>query len=188
MARASELQRGSIVEIDGAPHMVEDLQVQKPSARGGASVYKLRFRNLSTKGKLDHSCKGDEQFRDVDFRKREVQFSYARGDSYVFMDLGDYSEITLLKEDLGDAVDYLTEDLEGIRALVSDGKVLGIEVPPTVELKIEECDPSMKGASATARPKPATLSTGLVVQVPEYLAPGEVIKVDSRTGKYLSRA
>lgn len=168
--------------------MVEDMTIQTPSARGGASLYKIRFRNLATKSKLDQTCKGDVIFKDVDFRKCEVQFSYVQGDSYVFTDLEDYSEFTLLAEDLGDAVDYLTEDLEGIRALVSDGKVLGIEVPPTVELKIEQCDPSIRGASATARTKPATLTTGLVVQVPEYLAPGEVIRVDSRTGKFLGRA
>ena len=168
--------------------MVEGLQIQTPSARGGASLYKIRFRNLATRHKVDQACKGETAFKDIDFVKREVQFSYEQGDSYVFMDLSDYNELTLSAEDLGDQKLYLTEDLDGIKALISDGKLLGIEIPPTVEMKIEDCGPSMKGASATARTKPATLTTGLVVQVPEYLAPGEIVKVDSRTNKFLGRA
>ncbi|NQT92710.1 MAG: translation elongation factor EF-P, partial [Lentisphaerae bacterium] len=83
---------------------------------------------------------------------------------------------------------YISEDVEGTKALLSDGKVLGIELPPTVELNIEQCDPSMRGASATARTKPATLTTGLVIQVPEYVAPGEKVRVDTRTGKFLGRS
>ena len=83
---------------------------------------------------------------------------------------------------------YLTDGLEGIFALVADGNVLGVELPATVSLEITECAPAMKGASASARSKPATLSTGLVVQVPEYLTPGELIKVNTLTGKFMSRA
>ncbi len=188
MPKACDLKRGSIVDIDGTPHMVEDLTIQTPSARGGASLYKLRFRNLATKHKLDQSCKGDDSFRDTDFERRNVQFSYMQGNDYVFMDLDDYSELTLTPDDLGDAINYVTEDLEGIQALVSAGRVLGLELPATVDLDVEQCDPSIKGASATARTKPATLSTGLVIQVPEYLSPDERVRVDTRTGRFLGRA
>lgn len=188
MIRACDLKRGSIVEINGAPHTVEDLQIQTPSARGGASLYKVRFRNLTTRGKLDQTFKGDDQLEDVSFRKTEVQFSYTQGDRYVFMDLSDYNEIAMTEAELGEQKNYLAEDTEGIHALVSEGKLLGIELPSTVELDVADCGPSMKGASATARTKPATLTTGLVVQVPEYLSPGERIRVDTRTGKFLGRA
>jgi len=186
--KASGLKNGSIVDIDGAPHVVEQLTVQTPSARGGASFYKIRFRNVTTKQKVDRSFKGDDVLNEIQFEKREVQFSYQDGDRYVFMDLADYSEIALSETDIPEEKPYITEDLEGIQALVSDGRILGIQLPSAVDLKIAECEPSMRGASAQARTKPAIMQTGLVVQVPEYLAPGEVIRVDTRNGEFLGRA
>ena len=176
------------MEIDGAPHTVEDLQIQTPSARGGASFYKLRFRNLATKQKLDRQFKGEDQLGDVDFARREVQFLYEQGGAYEFMDLTDYSQFTLNATDIEQEIPYLIDDIEGIRALVADGRILGIELPPSVEMRIVECEPAMKGATAQARAKPATMPTGLVVNVPEYLAPGDGIRIDTRTGKFLGRA
>lgn len=188
MPRVSELKRGSIVEIDGDPHTVESLSIQTPSARGGASLYKIRFRNLATKQKLDQSLKGDNMLNDASFERREVQYSYQQQNQYVFTDLADYSEISISESDLEYEKGFITDDIEGLQALVSDGRVLGIELPPVVDIEVTDTGPSMKGASATARTKPATLSTGLVVHVPEYLATGEVVRVDTRTGKFLSRA
>ena len=188
MPKACELKRGSLVAIQGTPHLVEELQVQTPSARGGASLYKVRFRNLVTKQKLDQTFKGDDALPGMDVEHREVQFSYMQGDDYVFMDTEDYREIVFLADDLGDEKNYITEDLEGFLVLMSGERPLALRLPQTVVLEIVECSPSMKGSSATARTKPATLATGLVVQVPEYLAPHETIKVDTRTGKYLGRA
>jgi len=187
MAKACDLKRGSIVTIAGNPHMLETLKVSSPTARGSASMYHLRFRNLSTKVKVDKSCKGDESFGDCSFEKKDVQFSYSKLDIYTFMVLDDYSEITFNKEDIEDELQYITEDLEGIQVLISDEKAIGLQLPKTAELEVTACDPSMRGASATARTKPATLTTGLIVQVPEYLAPGETIKVDTKTGAFLGR-
>ena len=104
------------------------------------------------------------------------------------MDIEDYSQFELKEHEIEDAIPYLVEDMEGIIVLLSDGKVLGIQMPDTVELQIVETDPSIKGASATARSKPATLSTGLIVQVPEYISPDDVIKVDTRTNQFVARA
>ncbi len=188
MPKASELKRGSIVQIDGAPHILEDLHVQTPSARGGASLYKCRFRNLATRQKLDRSMKGDEMLGEANFEKREVQYLYCQGDAHVFMDLTDYSQFELAADAIDEERYYLVEDMEGIFALVSDGKVLSIELPPTVELEITETSPAIKGASATARTKPATLSTGLTVHVPEHISTGTVVRVDTRTGAFLGRA
>ena len=92
------------------------------------------------------------------------------------------------RDDLSEELQYLTEDLEGVQALIYNDQCVGIQLPLTVELKVVQCDPGIKGASATSRTKPATLETGLIVQVPEYLSAGERIKVDTRTGEYLSRA
>jgi elongation factor P len=188
MTKASDLKRGNIVNLNGAPCILEAVMIQTPSARGGASIYKLRFRNVVTKQKEDRSCKGDEAFEGVAFEKREVQFSYAQGDTFTFMDLEDYNEFVLNAEDIEHERQFLVEDMEGIIALISDGRVLAIEVPDVVELEISETGPSIKGASATSRTKPATLSTGFIVQVPEYLSTGETVRIDTSTGKFLSRA
>ena len=188
MPKAADLKRGMIINLDGAPHAVETFTVQTPSARGGASLYKVRFRNLVSKQKNDRTFKGDDALGAVDFDRREVQFSYAQGGAYTFIDLEDYNELTLDGEQLGEARDYLLEGMEDIKALIADGRVLAIELPDVVEMEIVECDPSVRGASVTARTKPATLPTGLIVQVPEYLSRGEVIRIDTRTGEFLSRA
>jgi elongation factor P len=188
MPKACDLKRGDIVAIDTVPYAVEDLKISTPSARGASSLYHFRLRNLRTKTKLDRTCKGDDPFSPCHFERRPVQFSYTQNDEVTFMDLKDFSEITFRQDDIKDELPYVTEDLEGIFALVSDGKILGIELPPVAVLKVVQCDPSIRGASATARSKPATLTTGLQVQVPEYLSAGEVIRVDTRSGEFLGRA
>lgn len=188
MAKASDIKKGDIVEIEGDPHMVDALNVSLPSARGGSSLYRFRFRNVATGQKRDETAKGDDTFGDIDFSRRPVEFSYRDGEAYVFMDTDDYSEVRLLRDELGDAVDYIGEDTEGLRALCSGDRVLGIELPTAVNLEVVETGPALKGASATARTKPATLSTELVIQVPEYLESGETVRVDTRTADFLGRA
>ena len=142
MPRASELKRGSVVALNGGPHIVEDLTVRTPSARGAATLYHLRFRNLVTGRKEDRSCKGDEAFDPISVERRPVQFSYISGDSYMFMDLGDYTEFELKATEIEEQRQYLTEELEGLEALVSDGRVLTIELPDVVELPITTCEPT----------------------------------------------
>jgi elongation factor P len=117
-----------------------------------------------------------------------VQYLYRDAESCTFMDRESYEQYTLNSEDLQEELQYLSEDLEGISAMIADDAILGIELPATVTLEIIDTAPGMKAASASARNKPATLTTGLVVQVPEYLTPGERIKVNTGTGEYISRA
>ena len=188
MLKACDLKKGSLVGLRGLPHVLESLSVTTPSARGAASIYHFRFRNLVTKAKQDVSCKGEEPFDDIDFERRPVQYLYREADLHTFMDTEDFSQFTLPATAIEEQLDYLVEDMEGLFALISDGKILTIEVPQKVMLTIASCDPVMKGASVTARSKPAKCQTGLVVQVPEYLEAGEAIIVDTATGTYLSRA
>lgn len=188
MPKASELKRGMIVEINGAPHIVKSVEAKSPSSRGAATLYKIRFNNLQTKQKLDESYKGDDFLKDADCLRTEVQYSYFDGDAYTFMNMDDFSQYSLNAEDLEGVVEYLTEGLEGITALLVDGVLRGIELPQSVNLEITDTAPGIKGATATGRTKPATLTTGLEVQVPEYLEPGEVIKINTVTGKFMSRA
>ncbi len=188
MAKACDLKKGSLIGINGLPHVVEGMSITTPSARGASSIYRFRFRNLVTKAKQDVSCKGEEPFADIDFERRPIQYLYREADLYTFMDNEDFSQFTLQKDAIAEQLLYLVEDMEGLLALMSDGKVLTIEVPQKVVLTIETCDPVMKGASVTARTKTAVCQTGLVVQVPEYLEAGEPIIVDTATGTFLSRA
>ena len=188
MFRASDLKKGDVVKVDGDPHIVETVKVQTPSARGTVTLYKIRFRNLKTKRKADQSLRGDEVLAEADFERRPVQWLFGDASSVTFMDLQDYSQFALAKDEIGDEWPYLTEGVEGLVAIVSEGRVLGLEIPTFVNLEIAETQPSVKGGSVTSRTKPATLSSGLVVQVPEYMAAGEMIRIDTRTGEYVSKA
>jgi len=185
---ASELKKGDVVRIDGDPHIVETVKVQTPSARGAITLYKIRFRDLKTKRKVDQSLRGDDVLAEADFERRPVQYLFGDAASITFMDLQDYSQFTLAKDEIEDEWLYLTEGVEGFIAISSEGRVLGLEMPTFINLEIVETRPSVKGGSVTARTKPARLSTGLVVQVPEYMTVGEVIRVDTRTGEYASKA
>ena len=185
---AKEIKRGAVVNYNDAPCMIESLTVQTPSARGAATFYKYRARNLITKQKVDITLRGTESLDEADFERRAIKYLYADATHLHFMDSENYEQYDLAKEDVADESDYLTEELEGVAALIYNDQCVGIQVPMTVELKVTECDPGVRGNSATSRTKPATLQTGLVVQVPEYLSQGEIVKVDTRTGEYLSRA
>jgi elongation factor P len=137
---------------------------------------------------LDESYKGDDFLKDADCVRAQLQYSYLDGDTYIFMNSEDYSQYGLNTDEVEDQLGYIIDGLEGIVGLVMDGALLGIELPQSVVMEITETAPSIKGATATGRTKPATLSTGLEVQVPEYLEPGEMIKVHTETGKFMSRA
>ncbi|MCF7848081.1 MAG: elongation factor P-like protein YeiP [Kiritimatiellales bacterium] len=188
MIKACDLKKSSIIDIDGTPHCIDSITQQSPTARGGTTIYKVRFRNVTTKQKVDQTFRGDDALQEAYFDTKEVQYLYLDGARYTFMDLENYEQFELFKDDIEECLPFLIEDMEGIIALISDGKVLTLRMPDTIEMEIVECAPSVKGASVTARTKPATLVTGLVVQVPEYIAPGEVIKIDTRERKFLSRA
>lgn len=177
-----------VVEINGIPHVVKQVDVRSPSSRGASTLYKIRFNNLKTGQKLDESLKGDDFFKDADCVRAKVQYSYKDGDNYIFMNMDDYSQYSLSSDDLGDKIDYLTEGLESIVALLIDDAVLGIELPSSVVLEIVETAPAIKGATATGRTKTARLQTGAEVQVPEYLETGELVKINTESGKFMSRA
>jgi elongation factor P len=185
---AKEIKRGHIVNHGGAPCLIEAVSVQTPSARGAATFYKFRARNLSTRQKVDITLRGGESLEEADFMRRPIKYIYADATHLHFLDQQDYNQYSLAKEDLVEESKYLTEELEGVQAQIYNEQCIGIQLPVALELKVTQCDPGIKGASATARTKPATLETGLVVQVPEYLTEGETIKVDTRSGEYLSRA
>ncbi|MDR0781606.1 MAG: elongation factor P-like protein YeiP [Pseudomonadales bacterium] len=188
MPRASDVKNGMVIDIGGVPHVVKSLEVKSPSARGAATLYKFRFNNMQTGQKLDETYKGDDLLKEADYERVPVQYSYHDGSNWVFMNAEDFSQYEISDADMEDMRYYITDDLKGLQALIMDGKLLSLQLPPVVELAIVETPPSMKGASATSRSKPATLTTGLEVQVPEYLEQGAMVRVSTETGKYMSRA
>jgi elongation factor P len=185
---AKEIKPGAVVNYNGQPHIIEGMTVQSPSARGGATIYKFRGRNLITKQKTDISLKGTESLDDADFSKRDVTFMYSDSDSAHFLDSTDYNQYTMSREDVASELPYITEGLQGMLAMIYNDQCVGVQLPTAVDLMITQCDPAVKGNSATSRTKPATLETGLIVQVPEYLKEGEMVRVDTRSGDFLSRA
>ena len=185
---AKEVKTGSVVNYLGSPVLIQTINVQSPSARGAATLYKFRGRNLVTKQKQDLTLKGTETIDEADFERRAVSLMYTDATEMHLLDGTDYNQYALPLEEVEAEQPYITEGLEGMLALLYNGECVGLQIPTTIELEITETDPAVKGDSATKRTKPATLQTGLIVQVPEYLKMGERIKVDSRTAQYISRA
>ena len=186
--RANELKRGDLVDFDGQSCLVKKIDTRSPSARGASTLYKIRLDNLVTGQKKEINVKGDFLLSELNSEKLKVQFSYQDSGQYFFMNLTDFNQYVADEGMLAGKLQYLSEGLEDILAVFVEGKFLGIELPNSIVLKIDETSPSIKGASASARTKPAKFSTGLVVQVPEYIGVGEKIKINTATGEYISRA
>jgi len=154
--------------------------------RGGAIV-RGKLRNLETGGSVEQSFKSGERFERVIFEEKPAQYQYQDGDDYVFMDMESFDQVYLSKDMLGDAIKYLIDNLE-VSFDMYEGRVMGIELPKSVELKITDTPPGFKGDTASGGGKPAQTETGLVVTVPFFVENGEVVVVDTRTGEYLERA
>ncbi len=188
MPKANEIKRGAVLDFDGEAYLVRDVEVKSPSARGASTLYKLKLQQVRSQQNMERNLKGDDFVKEADVARRPVQFLFCSGNEYTFMDQEDYSQFVLTEADLGETVGYLVDGLEGIIATLVDGEPVGVQLPSSVALEIIETAPAIKGATAQARGKPAKLSTGLEVLVPEYLAAGEVIRVNTETHKYMSRA
>jgi len=185
---AKEIKPGAIVNYNGSPVMIESVNVQTPSARGAATLYKYRGRNMVTKQKVDITLKGTESLDGADFRRREIKLMYTDATHVHFLDQADYNQYSLPLKEVEQEAKFITEELEGMLALIYNDQCVGVQLPAAVELTVVECEPGVKGNSATSRTKPAKLETGLEIQVPEYIPQGQRIKVDTRTAAYLSRA
>lgn len=188
MPNASDLKRGGRVEIDGEPFVVLDVHFQSPSARGAATLVKTKVRNLRTGNVFDRTFKAQDRIVEPQVELRAVQYLYADDDGFHFMDAETYEQFRLSAEEIGDAAGYLKEGLAGIRSVLFNDRVISIELPQTLTLRVEQTDPAIKGATAQAQTKPATLETGLVIQVPSYLESGELVLVDTREARFISRA
>ncbi len=189
MPKANEIKRGMAVSHNGKMLLVKDIEVQSPSARGASTLYKMRFSDVQTGLKVEERFKGDDIITAISLSRRAVTFSYIDGDEYVFMDDEDYTPFIFKKEQIEDELLFIPEGgIPGMQVLTVEGLLIALELPQTVEMEIIETAPGIKGASASARNKPATMSTGLVIQVPEYLDAGEKIRIHVPERRYMGRA
>ena len=181
----SDLRPGMKIKWEGGMWTILECSHHK-MGRGGAIV-RGKLRNLETGSGVEQSFKSGERFERIIFDEKPAQFQYRDGDQYVFMDMESFDQVFLSAESLGDAVKYLVDNLE-VQFEMYEGKVMGVELPNSITMKIVETPPGIKGDTASGSGKPATLETGLVVMVPFFIENGEVIVVDSRTGEYLERS
>ncbi len=186
--QAKDIKSGTAVVYNEQPCLIRAVSVQTPSARGAATLYKFRATNLVSGQKVDITLRGGESLQEADFGRRPVKLMYSDGNEAHFLDEEDYNQYALPLETVQEQLQYITDQTEGVLALIYNEQCIGVQAPLTVELKVTQCDPGARGNSATSRTKPATLETGFIVQVPEYLTEGETVKVDTTSGKFLSRA
>lgn len=187
MLNANDLRRGAIFLFDAAPCLVLDVSMQSPTARGGNTLVKTKFRNLMTGQVLNNTFKASDRLDEADFARRKGQYLYASGDQGVFMDQESYEQYEIGGELYAEVQGYLLEGGEVSLGIFND-LVVTLEVPQTIELKVTETAPAIKNATATAQTKEAILETGIAVQVPGYLEAGETIKIDTRECRFVSRA
>lgn len=182
----SQVRKGMVlVGDDGQLYYVIDRDLNTPG--NWRAILQLKLKNLKTGSITMNRVRPQDKVEQAYLDKREMQYIYQDGDGYVFMDSESYDQLTLSKEWVGDQMLYMKENTKAA-VVFYEGKPLSLELPATVELKVIDTEPSVKGATAAAQYKPATLETGLKISVPPFLNIGEVIAVDTRTGEYLSRA
>lgn len=188
MPKASEIKKNSAVEYEGRAYFVKDIERSVPQGRAGGSLYRMRLYDVVTGAKLDETFKDSDMLNLADLVRRPVSFSYSDGDEYVFMDTEDFTQYSLNREAIAEELLFISEETQGLMAVLVSDAPGALALPPTVDLEILETDPSVKGGSATARTKPAKMTTGLVIQVPEHISTGDRIKINVDERRFLGRA
>jgi elongation factor P len=186
--KASDTKKGNVVEHEGTVYQVRDIERSSPSARGGNVTYRFTLYSIPGGRKYDLSLRADDDIREMDLVRRAANFSYMDDGAFVFMDAEDYTQYPLSPELVGDNAGYIVEGIEGYYVQLIDDVPVGLQVPSSVILTVVDTAPEMKGSSATKRNKPASLSTGIEIQVPEYIANGEKVWVSTLTGEFSGRA
>lgn len=185
MYEITDLKPGRAIQMDGIPYIILESKFGRKSQSKANMQCKLR--NLKSGAVVAQNFQGSEKIEPADVGYRHCQYLYGDGGSFTFMDLSTYDQFTLGSAMLGEVVQYLTEGLE-VDALVFEERAIGIQLPPTVDLKVIETPPGVKGDTAQGGTKPATLSSGLTIQVPLFINEGELVRVNTETGMYRERA
>jgi elongation factor P len=185
VATTNDLKNGMTLNLDGQLWGIVDFQHVKPG-KGGAFV-RTKLKNVMSGKVVDRTFNAGVKVEVASVDRREMQYLYREGDEFVFMDVQDYDQPRIPAATVGDAADYLLEE-QTVTVAFNDGLPLYVELPASVELTVSQTDPGVQGDRSTGGTKPATLETGAQVQVPLFITTGEKVKVDTRTGDYLSRA
>ena len=181
----NDLKNGMALDLDDGLFEVVEFQHVKPG-KGGAFV-RTTLKNVRSGAVVDRTFRGGEKVERAMIDKREMQFLYRAGEDYVFMDNTTYDQLNVGPASLGAASSYLVESADAVLKMFGD-EIVGVDLPAAVELNIAETEPGIQGDRVSGARKPATLETGLVVQVPLFVGPGERVKVDTRSGEYITRA
>ncbi len=184
MVSAGEFRNGITVEIEGNVYQIIEFQHVKPGK--GAAFVRTKLKNIKNGGVVEKTFRPTEKFENAHIDRADMQYLYSDGDLYYFMDVNTYDQIPLSSDMVGDALKFVKEN-EMVKICSHKGQVFSIEPPLFVELEITETEPGFKGDTATGATKPATVETGAVVNVPLFVDQGDKIKIDTRTGEYLSR-
>jgi len=180
----SDFRNGLSIVLDGEIYTIVEFQHVKPG-KGGAFV-RTKLKNVNTGAVIDKTFRAGERMEQAILERKPMQYLYSVDAEYHLMDMASFDQISVPESAFGDAVKYLKENQE-VAVLMHEGRVIGVELPFTVELEVAETDPGVRGDTASGGSKPAKLETGAVVQVPFFVNVGDVIKVDTRTGAYLER-
>ena len=187
MLTTADFRKGLAILVEGQPYLIMDYSVQTPSARGSATLVRIKGRNVITGQVLDMTFKAGEKFQEPDLERRKINFLYAADDEFHFMDELSFEQFHLDRETLQDAARWLREGIT-LRSVVFQGAVVGIELPQFVELKVVETGPGGRSDMASGKvTKPATLENGTQIRVPVYLDGGETVMVDTTTGEFVRR-
>ena len=184
MINATELRKGVVIEYEGKLYQVVEYQHVKMKR---TALAKVKLRDINAGHTMERSFQSNERLVRARLDSSQMQYLYNDGDLYYFMDQENYEQIPLNKDQLGDAMNYLKEG-NSVEMTTYKGEIIGVEMPITVELEVTETDPGFKGDTATSGNKPATLETGVQIQVPLFINQGDIIKVDTRTGTYIERS
>ncbi|BCS52277.1 elongation factor P [Geobacter sp. SVR] len=187
MFTTSDFKKGLVIQQENAPCLILDVTVQSPTARGANTMVKTKYRNLITGQVLEKTFRSGDKVDEADFERHKGQFLYADGGRGVFMDLETYEQFEMEEGEFEALSPYLLEGTEVVLGIF-EGRMVNVELPMTVELTVAETAPALKNATATAETKEAILETGLKVKVPPYLESGEKVKIDTRDGRFISRA
>lgn len=186
--KAYDIKKGNVVEHNGGVWQVRDIERSSPQGRGGNVRYRFTMYSVPGGNKTDASFDADDELREVDLARRQATFSYKDGEAFVFLDDEDYTPYTLDAGVVGDAAGYIVADLSGCYVQLIDDAPVALQLPQSVALQVVETPPELKGGTATKRPKPATLETGIEIMVPEYIGTGERVWVNTTTGEFGGRA
>ena len=184
MASTADFRNGMVIEIDGDLWAITYFQHVKPG-KGGAFV-RTKLKNLRTGRSVDQTFRAGERVDEADVEDKRMQYLYQDGDSLVFMDTHSYDQLPFSREQLGNAQKFLQENME-VDVLFWRGSPLQVELPNFIESEVTQCDPGLKGDTASGATKPATIETGAVLQVPLFVKEGDRVRVDTRTGEYMER-